>query len=72
MIDFFPDVRLQLTPRETQVLLIFKEGRRPTLRELADELGVSRARIWELADALVEKGFLIRGRPGSYRNLRLP
>lgn len=65
---------LQLTARQTQVLLVFKRlaPARPTLRELAEEIGVSRARVGELADALVEKGFLIRGRPGAYRNLRLP
>lgn len=73
-VDLMADSRL--TVRQTDVLLAFKRavqsGRKPKQWQLAAELGVSHARIGQLASVLVGKGALVRDEPGGWRNLRLP
>ncbi|HEY9766581.1 MAG TPA: transcriptional repressor LexA, partial [Chroococcales cyanobacterium] len=66
----------RLPPRQREVLEILltnrqKEGRIPTVREIALKLGVrAPGTITDHLKALEEKGFLVR-EPGKSRNIRL-
>lgn len=54
-----------LTPRQLEILMFIRDGRRtfgysPTLQEIADHIGISKITVFEHVEALVEKRVLRR------------
>lgn len=72
-----PAERLPLAPRQEQALSVYWRRRLdgelpPSIREVAQEMGVSFSTAYEQVNALVAKGYLVRKRANRWRNVDLP
>jgi repressor LexA len=66
---------MNLTPKQLHILTRIRDlrltrGYSPTMQELADELGVSKVKVFEHVEALIKKGALVRD-PNKARSLQL-
>ena len=66
---------MNLTPKQLRILKLIRDSRvrrgySPTMQELADEIGVSKATVFEHVEALIKKGALVR-EPNKARSLSI-
>lgn len=66
---------MNLTPKQLKILTRIRDlrltrGYSPTMKELAEELGVSKVTVFEHIEALIKKGALLR-QPNKARSLEL-
>lgn len=66
---------MNLTPKQLRILTLIRDQRvvcgcSPTLREIADEVGISKVTVFEHVEALIKKGVLHR-EPNKARSLSI-